>query len=131
MPFYRRLTKHWSLIFAELSFQEIAATVSGLPPEKLSELIDSFSDEEANTIQTLLDSENREEFTEVLGYADESAGRIMSHEYMAFYENISVEKAIKQFQEYGEDIDMPFVTTFIDIIGVSSYFLIAGSLLPV
>ena len=25
----------------------------------------------------------------------------------------------------------PFVTTFIDIIGVSSYFLIAGSLLPV
>ena len=32
----------------------------------------------------------------------------MSHEYMAFDENISVEKAIKQFQEYGEDIDMPF-----------------------
>lgn len=40
-------------IFAELSSQEIAATVSVLPPEKLSELLDSFSDEEANTIQTL------------------------------------------------------------------------------
>ena len=26
---------------------------------------------------------------------------------------------------------VPFVNTFIDIIGVSSYFLIAGSLLPV
>ena len=50
-------------IFAALSPQGIAATVAGLPPEKLSELLNSFSDEEANTIQTLLDSENREAFS--------------------------------------------------------------------
>ena len=101
-------------IFAELSTQSIAATISVLPPEKLAELLDSFSDEKANAIQTLLDSENRDELIEVLSYADESAGRIMSHEYMAFDENLSMSEAIEKFQQLGEEVEMPFYIYVVD-----------------
>lgn len=111
-------------IFADLSTRETASTLSDLPPEDLAELLDSFSLEQAGEIQELLGSEDREELAEVLQYADESAGRIMSHEYMAFEEKLSVAKAIEKFQQLSEEVEMPFYIYVVDsaekMVGVLS-----------
>lgn len=111
-------------IFADLSPHETASTLSDLPPEDLAELLDSFPPEKAGEIQELLGSEDREELAEVLQYADESAGRIMSHEYMAFEENLTVAEAIQKFQQLGEEVEMPFYIYVVDgaekMVGVLS-----------
>ena len=101
-------------IFSDFTPLETASTISVLPPEDLAELLEVFHHEKAEEIQKLLGSEDRDELTEVLRYADESAGRIMSHEYMAFDENLNMSEAIKKFQQLGEEVEMPFYIYVVD-----------------
>jgi len=77
-------------IFADLSPHEKATTLSDLPPEDLAQLLDLLPPDEAVEIQELLGNEFRDKLAEVRQYADEYAGRIMSHEYIAFEENLTV-----------------------------------------
>ena len=101
-------------IFSDFTPLETASTISVLPPEGLAELLEVFPHEKVEEIQKLLGSENRYKLTEVLRYADESAGRIMSHEYMAFDENLSMSEAIEKFQQLGEEVEIPFYIYVVD-----------------
>ena len=101
-------------IFSDFTPLETASTISVLPPEDLAELLEVFPHEKAEEIQKLLGSENRYKLTEVLRYADESAGRIMSHEYMTFDENLNMSEAIEKFQQLGEEVEMPFYIYVVD-----------------
>jgi len=65
-------------------------------------------------IQDLLNKEDQLEVEEVLQYEDESAGRIMSHEFMAFDSELSIDAARKRFREYGDEIEMPFYIYVVD-----------------
>ena len=74
----------------------------------MAELLDSFPEENADDIKALLNSKEQAVLSEVLQYADDSAGRIMSHEYMAFDASLTVAQAIEKFQLMGENMEMPF-----------------------
>ncbi len=95
-------------IFENYSALETASIISVMPPEELAELLDSFPEENAHEIKALLNSKEQAELSEVLQYADDSAGRIMSHEYMAFDASLTVVQAIDKFQLMGENVEMPF-----------------------
>ncbi|MDP6853603.1 MAG: magnesium transporter [Candidatus Marinimicrobia bacterium] len=95
-------------IFENYSALETASIISVMPTEELAELLDSFPEENADDIKALLNSKEQAELSEVLQYADDSAGRIMSHEYMAFHASLTVAQAIEKFQLMGEDVEMPF-----------------------
>ena len=95
-------------LFENNSALETASIISTMPPEELAELLESFPEENAEDIKALLNSKEQAELSEVLQYADDSAGRIMSHEYMAFDASLTVTQAIEKFQQMGENVEMPF-----------------------
>ena len=83
--------------------------------EDIAELIEDLDEVLSKKIQELLNKKELLEVEEVLQYEDESAGRIMSHEFMAFDSQLSIEQARNRFKEYGEDIEMPFYIYVVDI----------------
>jgi magnesium transporter len=101
-------------IFAALKNNEMATILQKMQAEDIAELIEDLGPEISVRIQELLNKKEQLEVEEVLQYEDESAGRIMSHEFMAFDSELSIEAARKRFREYGDEIEMPFYIYVID-----------------
>jgi magnesium transporter len=83
-------------ILEELSSDDAASLISLFPEELRDEILKKMKKEERVGIQ------------EQLAYPEESAGRIMSADFLALSESTSIGDAITAIQLAGEDVDVPF-----------------------
>ena len=89
-------------ILEELSSDDAASLISLFPEELRDEILEKMKKEERVGIQ------------EQLAYPEESAGRIMSADFLALSESTSIADAITAIQLAGEDVDVPFYLYVID-----------------
>lgn len=89
-------------ILEELSSDDAASLISLFPEELRDEILKKMNKAEAEGIQ------------EQLAYPEESAGRIMSTDFLALNESTSIGDAITAIQLAGEDVDVPFYLYVID-----------------
>ncbi len=73
-----------------------------------ADLVEALSEEVANEIRRLMQKEEREGVDELLQYHPETAGGLMSPDFMAFNEELSVGDAIQKVQERSEEKEMSF-----------------------
>jgi magnesium transporter len=89
-------------ILEELSSDDAASLISLLPEGLRDEILKKMKKEESVGIR------------EQLAYPEESAGRIMSADFLALSESTSIGDAITAIQLAGEDVDVPFYLYVID-----------------
>ena len=101
-----------SRLLQELPSDDAALLVAELPDEMREELLDSMKVEHMTEVQ------------ELLGFADETAGRIMTPDYFALEEDVTVSEAITALQRRSEEFEMAFYLYVIDprnhLLGVVS-----------
>ncbi len=119
--------KHWLLLFRVLPKELAAETFAYLETDMQRALIEAFSDVElrqvvdelflddtvdiieempANVVNRILknvDSETRKTINELLHYPKDSAGSIMTTEYVALKKNMTVEQAFAHIRAEGVD----------------------------
>lgn len=124
----------------EQSVQE--DVVKELPPQKVAELLNelpaddrtSFLEElPSNTVKELiklLDPEERKKTLALLGYQEGSVGRLMTPDYIAVYENWSVQNVLDYIRNFGMDsetIDVIYVINeqgkFVDDVRIREFIL--------
>lgn len=72
----------------------------------IDDTVDIIEEMPANVVKRILknaDSETRKTINEILKYPDDSAGSIMTTEYVSLDENITVEDALKRIRRTGVD----------------------------
>jgi magnesium transporter len=89
-------------ILEELSSDDAASLISLFKEDLQIELLKRMKKEESENIQ------------EQLAYPEESAGRIMSTDFLALSESTTAGDAITAIQLAGEDVDVPFYLYVID-----------------
>ncbi len=92
----------------DLSPQFMVATFSEMASDDVADLIDVLPDEVANEIRKLMEKEDREEVDELLQYHPETAGGLMSLDFMALDEELSASDAIQAVQKRSEEKEMVF-----------------------
>ncbi|HEU4391885.1 MAG TPA: magnesium transporter [Blastocatellia bacterium] len=101
-----------SRILQELPSDDAALLVAELPEELRDELLDAMKAEHSSDVQ------------ELLGFADETAGRIMTRDYFALDEEVTAAEAITALQRRSEDFEMVFYVYVVDsrnhLLGVVS-----------
>lgn len=99
-------------IIEEMPPDEAADILSDLPPDKAKELLEHIEKEEAEDIQ------------ELLGHEEDTAGGLMTNEYIAYLPETPVRKAIDQFKKEAENVETVYYIYVIDpdekLIGVIS-----------
>jgi magnesium transporter len=99
-------------LLQELPSDDAALLVSELPDDLREELLDAMKVEHSTDLQ------------ELLGFADETAGRIMTPDYFALEEEITVSEAITALQRRSEEFEMAFYLYVVDsrnhLLGVVS-----------
>jgi len=89
-------------ILEELSSDDAASLISLFPEELKLEILKNMNKEESEGIQ------------EQLAYPEESAGRIMSTDFLALNESTTIGDAISAIQLASEDVEVPFYLYVVD-----------------
>lgn len=102
----------------ELNRQEVQWVLSGLVPDDLTSLLESLSTEEVRTLLRLLPMRALRNAMILLGYPEDSAGRLMTPQFVAVQPQWTISEAldhIRDQSERGETVNTVFV---IDSSGV-------------
>ena len=86
----------------------LAKVVSNMSPDDAADFLEALPDQVAVEIQTHMATADRIEVEELLKYHPETAGGLMSPDFMYLDEELTVEEAIKKVQKRSEDKEMVF-----------------------
>jgi magnesium transporter len=92
----------------DLTPKFMVAVMSEMASDDVADLLEALPDEKANEIRQLMVKEDREEVDELLQYHPETAGGLMSPDFMALDGELSAGDAIKIVQERSEESEMSF-----------------------
>jgi magnesium transporter len=92
----------------DLTPKFMVAVISEMASDDVADLLEALPEELANEIRRLMEKEDREEVDELLQYHPETAGGLMSPDFMALDGELSAGDAIKKIQELSEEMEMAF-----------------------
>ncbi|MDF1578530.1 MAG: magnesium transporter [Desulfurivibrionaceae bacterium] len=92
----------------DLTPKFMANIIKDMPSDDAADILEVLPEDFANEIRRLMGREDREEVDELLKYLPDSAGGLMSPDFMALDEELSVGDAIRKVQERSEEMEMSF-----------------------
>ncbi|MFH7321286.1 magnesium transporter [Desulfurivibrio sp. D14AmB] len=95
-------------LVSDLTPQYMSAIVKEMDKDDAADLLEALPEEMANEIRKLMGKADREEVDALLRYDPETAGGLMSPDFMAFDEEMSVGEAIRNVQERSEESETSF-----------------------
>ena len=95
-------------IVADLSPEFMADIVTKMASDDAADILEALPDEVAAEIRASMDAADRQEVEELLKYDPQTAGGIMSPDFMYLDENLTVEETIKKLQKRSEEKEMVF-----------------------
>lgn len=101
-------------ILSEFDIKKITMILNELPSDDAASLISLFEEEIQNQILKEMKHEEAKDVQEQLAYSEESAGRIMSSDFLALTETTNIKDAIGSIQDAGEEVDVPFYLYVVD-----------------
>ena len=123
-------------VFGELREETAAEIVERLAPEQVAILLDDLEADDVadilgrveegrlRQILSRLDPEDADEVEQLLGYDENTAGGIMSLDYIRVYDNVTVAEAVRVVQEVQDPPDQAFYVYVVDdderLVGVVS-----------
>lgn len=93
---------------SELSPDFMVEVLKNMPSDDAADLLEALPEEMANEIREMMAREDREEMDELLQYDPDSAGGLMSPDFLALDEELTVGDAITTIQALSEEKDLSF-----------------------
>ncbi len=100
------------LILTRIADREIKALIEELSPDDRTALFEDLPGRLTQKLLNLLPPEERKESLKLLGFPEDSVGRLMTPDYVAVRPDWSIEKAFRHIRKFGKDaetIDMIYV----------------------
>lgn len=99
-------------IFEKLSGQRIKEILTGMPPDDRTSFLEDLHGDAVKKLIILLSPEDRKEALGLLGYKEDSVGRLMTPDYITVKKDWDVARVLKHIRKYGinsETIDVIYV----------------------
>ncbi len=90
-------------LITDFAESEANETFKELAPDDRVRLLDELPARGAKKLLQNLSKEERDQTSELLGYEDETAGRMMTPEYVRFRQGTTVQEAIEKLRVIGDD----------------------------
>lgn len=82
-------------ILQQFTSEEKSGILNAMASDDVADLIDELAEDRKGYVIGLLDRENRQDVEKLLKYGSETAGGIMTTEFLAIYEDKTIESALK------------------------------------
>ncbi len=112
------------LLLESMDLRDVVDILDSMPKDDAVDLIGRLPDELADAILDFMKKSGSQDVEDLLGYDDETAGGIMTPDFIALREDITAAGAIESLQKEYQDVEMPFYLYVVDeygkLVGVSS-----------
>ncbi len=85
--------------------EEVKNIIRNMEPADRVDLFDELPADVVTKLLALLPKDEREETLEILNYPENSAGRVMSPNFVYVYRNNTVKEALEKVRKYGREAD--------------------------
>jgi magnesium transporter len=106
-------------LLKDMSAQEISRVLQELSPDDVADFVAALPQELRDEILAAMRQADAAEVEDLLGYADQTAGRIMNPEVFSLPEDITVAEAISRLQA-SRDVEMVF---YIYVVGEGGHLV--------
>lgn len=104
--------------------KQIAKLLSDMPADDATQLASKLPEAKAKQVLALMETQTAAEVRELLEHEERTAGRIMTPDYFALEEDVTVSEAIAALQRRSDELEMIFYVYVVDkrdhLIGVVS-----------
>src|SRR6201991_1188069 len=111
-------------LIEELEPKEIARQLSKMPADDATSLASRLPEPLASQVLTLMEAEQAADVRELLEHEERTAGRIMSRDYFALEEDVTIAESVTALQKRSEEFEMVFYVYVVDkrdhLVGVIS-----------
>jgi len=87
------------LLVEELPDKDIAEILSAVPSDEATDFLEKLSKNTVVKLLALMENMHSKRLSQLLGYSSDSAGGLMTTDYMAFAKDTPVESVLKQIKE--------------------------------
>ncbi len=113
-----------SELLSELDPERASDLLEMLPPDDAADILAEMSPAEAERLLNLMPADESRPIRDLLRYAGETAGGIMTNEVLALTQNATVEDALTYLRQHSEHLEMVYYLYIIDeerhLVGVVS-----------
>lgn len=102
----------------KLSGPKIAELINGLPPDDRTALFSELHGDTVKILILLLSPEDRKEALSLLGYEEDSVGRLMTPDYVTVKQDWDIPRVLSHIRRYGKNSETIDVLYVIDDKGV-------------
>ncbi len=104
-------------LIAALEPQRIMEVTAAMSTDDQADLLEALPDELREQVMALMKTEDAEGIEELLQYEADSAGGIMSPDFLAMSDDLKVSEAIRKVQQLSEEAEMAFYIYVVDAEG--------------
>ncbi len=101
-------------LVSTLQPRRIAEIITAMSTDDQADLLDELPDELREQVLALMKKEDAAEVEELLQYEPDTAGGIMSPDFLAMEKNLKVSEAILKVQQLSEEAEMAFYIYVVD-----------------
>ena len=105
-------------LIREMHHERAAKLLNSLPDDDLTSLVEGLPSLVVNELLKLLSDENRRTLLSLLGYPENSVGRLMTPHYVAIKQNWSVQEVFTYIRYHGQNSETVNVIYVLDDKGV-------------
>lgn len=111
-------------IINAMDAEKAADIIEEMPPDEAADVLIDLPAEKAKEILEHIEKEEAEDIQELLGHEEDSAGGLMTNEYISYPPDILVKDAVERFKKDAEDIETVYYIFIVDrngkLAGVTS-----------
>jgi len=95
-------------VFNSIELKDLVTVLEEVPPDDLADILASIPEDMKNKILEGMKKEEKAEVVGLMHYAENTAGGLMSPDFLAMEENLTAKEAIALLQSQHEHVEMAF-----------------------
>jgi magnesium transporter len=107
-----------------IKLEDMVKILESMPSDDVADIIGRLPEEQSAAILDKMEKAGSEEVEDLLRYENDSAGGIMTPDFIALRQEITAKEAVESLQKEYLDVEMPFYLYAVDengkLVGVSS-----------
>jgi len=111
-------------IISEVGPEKASTLIEHMDPDDAADILNELPAEKVKMIFELLEKEDAEDIQELLSHEEDTAGGLMTNEFLSYQKNTTVSEVLENFREDALEVEAIYYIFIVDddekLIGVSS-----------
>ncbi len=101
-------------IIDDMSEERASDILEQMPPDEAADVLGELPEKKAQELINLMEKEEAEEVQELLEHEEDTAGGLMTTEYLSFAQDMTVEEAIRELRLAAPDVETIYYLYIVD-----------------